>query len=59
MIGKIREEEWKPLLDEEGKETGKEWTEFIHCMNNTKKAFRIVVTREKISQQTGMFGMGI
>ena len=28
------------------------------CMNNTKKAFRIVVTREKISQQTGMFGMG-
>ena len=58
MIGKIREEEWKPLLDEEGKETGKEWTEFIHCMNNTKKAFRIVVTREKISQQTGMFEMG-
>lgn len=41
----IKESEWKILKDKEGKETGREYAEFIHTMDKTISAFRIVVQR--------------
>jgi hypothetical protein len=38
-IGTIKEEEWEPY------ERDREIAETVHCMNNTKEAFRLVVQR--------------
>jgi hypothetical protein len=41
----IREEEWKKLYDKEGVATDREIAETVHCMNNMKESFRLIVVR--------------
>jgi hypothetical protein len=47
VIKAIPAGDWKPLLDRQGFATGKEAAETVHCMAETKKAFRLVVIRWK------------
>ena len=42
LIGSIKEEEWKEPV----RGCGYELAETVHCMNKTKKAFRLVIKRE-------------
>jgi hypothetical protein len=51
VIGMIGQEEWKEPVRGCGYELG----ETVHCMNETKKAFRLVVKRE-IRRQGELFG---
>lgn len=44
-IEQIEEAEWKELKDKKGKPTGRKYAEFIHSMDKTEKAFRIIVQR--------------
>jgi len=44
-IKHIKQEQWKRLKNKEGKDTDREYSEFIHTMNETDHAFRIVVQR--------------
>ena len=44
-IANIKETEWKKLKDKEGEETVREYAEFIHTMNESDHAFRIIVQR--------------
>ncbi len=44
-IRRIPEEEWKILKDKYGIRTGREYAEFIHTMNGSDHAFRIIVQR--------------
>jgi hypothetical protein len=46
-IEEIPQSDWKPLLDKDGFNTGKEVAETVHCMEKTKKSFRLVVIRWK------------
>jgi hypothetical protein len=46
VIGMIGREEWKELVGG----CGYELAETVHCMNETKKAFRLVVKRERRRQ---------
>lgn len=50
-IKQIREEEWKPLRNREGIATGREYAEFIHTMNDSDHAFRVVMQRWANPQQ--------
>ena len=50
LIGLIKEGEWKELV----RGCGYELAETVHCMNETKKAFRLVVKRE-IRRQGELF----
>jgi hypothetical protein len=47
VIEEIPQSDWGPLLDKDGFNTGKEVAETIHCMEKTKKSFRLVVIRWK------------
>lgn len=44
-IKQIQETEWKELKDKKGRPTGRKYAEFIHSMEKTEKAFRIIVQR--------------
>jgi len=44
-IVRIQDEEWNELRDEKGQPTGREYAEFIHSMEETEKAFRVIVLR--------------
>lgn len=37
--------EWQPCVDRHGTENDREWGETVHCMNQTRKAFRLIVQR--------------
>lgn len=50
-IKRIGEEEWKPLKDKEGVMTNREYAEFIHSMNESDHAFRVVMMRWKNPQR--------
>jgi len=45
VIRGIEEDEWNPLFDKDGINTGKEVAETVHCMEKTHKSFRLVVIR--------------
>jgi len=47
VIGRIGQEEWKEPV----RGCGYELAETVHCMNETKKAFRLVVKRERRRQE--------
>jgi hypothetical protein len=40
-----RIENWQPLRDKDGFQTGREWGECVHCMGKTKIAFRLIGQR--------------
>jgi len=44
-IEQIKGTDWKELKDEKGRPTGREYAEFIHSMEKTEKAFRVIVLR--------------
>lgn len=44
-IKRIKNNKWRKLRDKKGRSAGREYAEFIHCMNKTKKAFRVIVQR--------------
>ena len=44
-IKRIPDEEWKVLRHKDGIRTGREYAEFIHSMNGSDHAFRIIVQR--------------
>jgi hypothetical protein len=44
-IEQIGEDPWRPLKDVAGIKTGREVAEFIHSMNGTDHAFRVIVQR--------------
>lgn len=44
-LKRIPENAWKPGRDRYGIRTGREYAEFIHTMNESKHAFRVVVQR--------------
>lgn len=44
-IKRIKTEEWKPVRDKSGIRTGREYAEFIHSMNGSDHAFRVIVQR--------------
>jgi hypothetical protein len=44
-IEQIEESEWKELKDKKGVFTGRKYAEFIHSMEKTDKAFRVIVQR--------------
>jgi len=45
LIQNIKESEWKELKDEKEQPTGRKYAEFIHSMENTDKAFRVIMLR--------------
>jgi hypothetical protein len=45
LIGKASRNSWRVLYDEEDHYTGREYTTAIHTMNQTKKAFTLIVQR--------------
>lgn len=44
-IKQIPEHEWKPMKDRDGILTDREYAEFIHTMNESDHAFRVVIQR--------------
>lgn len=54
-IARISEDAWKRLKDRDGISTDREVAEFIHSMNETDHAFRVVVQRWK-NPQRELFG---
>jgi hypothetical protein len=44
-IKQIKESEWRPLYDKYGILTERQYATTVHCMNNTKEAFTIIVQR--------------
>jgi hypothetical protein len=53
-IRAIPEADWKRLYDREGVVTDREIAETVHCMNNMKESFRLIVVRWTNPQQ-GLF----
>lgn len=45
VIAQIPAGEWQPLKNREGLATGRELAETVHCMEETKEAFRLIVQR--------------
>lgn len=45
VLAQIPEGEWQPLKHREGSATGREIAETVHCMEETKQAFRLIVQR--------------
>jgi hypothetical protein len=52
IIATIPEKQWKPFLDRDDEKTKYEITETIHSMEDTKKAFRLVVKRKRNEQMS-------
>lgn len=50
VIGTIKPKKWEILRDTDGRNMGREVAEAIHCMNKTKKSFRLIVQRWKKSK---------
>jgi len=63
-IADIVEKQWEPVLNKKGEETGREVAETIHCMNQTKESFRLIIQRWKTTSkgvnpdQTTLFELG-
>jgi hypothetical protein len=53
-IRQIAESDWKPYRTREGIATDREIAETVHCMNETKQAFRLIAVRWK-NPQPGLF----
>lgn len=51
----IDEKSWAKLKDEDGFDTGREYSETVHCMNGTDKSFRLIVQRWRNSKQQDIF----
>lgn len=49
-ISSISDDLWQPLLDDDGKETDREYAETIHTMNNSNHSFRLIIQRHKTIQ---------
>lgn len=54
LIDKAPRNSWQVLYDEEGHYTGREYTTAIHTMNQTKKAFTLIIQRW-INPQINLF----
>ena len=49
-IRRAKSKKWHKLLDEEGQDTGREYTTVVHCMEKTKEPFTLVIQRWKDPQ---------
>ena len=54
-IKTIKTKDWKPLFDEAGKDTGRQYATAIHCMEKTKEPFTLIIQRWQDPQQK-LFG---
>lgn len=61
-IFQIAETEWESFVDKKGMETDRQIAETIHCMGETKKAFRLIVQRWEVdrdNKQLNLFGENV
>ncbi|MBU0672644.1 MAG: IS1380 family transposase [Candidatus Margulisbacteria bacterium] len=49
-IKRAKSKKWQRLLDEDGKDTGREYTTAVHCMEKTKEPFTLIIQRWKAPQ---------
>ena len=61
-ISQIAEKEWETFTDKKGMETDRQIAETVHCMDETKKAFRLIIQRWEVdrdNQQLNLFGENV
>ena len=56
-ISRITEEEWKPFLNKEGNQTDRQVAETVHSMEETDHAFRLIVQRWRLDDDTGQLSL--
>ena len=50
-IRTIKTEDWHPIYDEKGENTGRQFATLVHCMEKTKEPFTLIVQRWEDPQQ--------
>jgi len=51
VIKTIKAEDWQPLYDEKGKNTGRQFATVVHCMEKTREPFTLIIQRWQDPQQ--------